>query len=635
MTRARTLAFAALAALALTGAQSARVLPSETPAKFSPKRDAFDYDRREVDIAMRDGIKLHTIIFTPRRLAGPAPLLLTRTPYDASQRGKRSNSPKLDAILPMADDLVATSGYIRVYQDVRGKYGSGGDYVVTRPWRGPQNPTRVDHSTDTFDTIAWLVKNVPGNNGRVGTIGTSYDGFTTLMSLIEPHPALKAAVPINPMVDGWQGDDWFHGGAFRQTMMPWIHDQVATRKGDEKWWSGHHDDYQRYLEAGSAGAMGRTMGMEQLGFWRKLVAHPNYDSFWRDQAVDVKLAAEPLTVPTLVVHGLFDQEDIHGPLKAYQALEAKDANNDMVFLAMGPWHHGQNNREGSVLGAIRFHEDTARSFRRDVLQPFLDQHLKGGPAANTPPVLAYETGSNRWTRPERWPLSCATGCAATPRALYLQPAGRLAFARAEAGQATADYVSDPAKPVPYIAQPVVESDNEAWRRWLVSDQRHAASRPDVLVFVTEPLTAPVRVAGSPVADLTASTTGDDADWVVKLIDVHPDDVPAQPELGGYQMMLSADILRGRFRADPAVPVRATPGVPARYRFTLPTVNHVFRPGHRIMVQVQSSWFPLYDRNPQTWVDNIFNAPPAAYRAQTHRVHLTGNAASFVELPVVP
>ncbi|CAA9506030.1 MAG: Glutaryl-7-ACA acylase, partial [uncultured Sphingomonadaceae bacterium] len=268
----RTFAFALAAMASLPGMQ--RATP-DIPRSFTPVRTEFDYDKREVEIPMRDGAKLHTVIFIPRGLKDPAPFLLTRTPYNADGRATRANSPKLGAILPSADDVVAVSGYIRVYQDVRGKYGSEGEYVVNRPWRGPLNPTKVDHSTDTYDTIAWLLKNVPNNNGRVGTIGTSYDGFTTLMSLVDPHPALKAAVPINPMVDGWMGDDWFHMGAFRQTMASWIYDQTATRKNEEKWWSGARDDYDRFLRWGSAGAMGRAMGMEQLGFWNKLTSHPN------------------------------------------------------------------------------------------------------------------------------------------------------------------------------------------------------------------------------------------------------------------------------------------------------------------------------------------------------------------------
>lgn len=617
--------FAVGAFAALTGMQ--RATP-DIPRTFTPVRTDFDYDKREVEIPMRDGTKLHTVIFTPRGLTDPAPFLLTRTPYNADGRATRANSPKLGAIVPSADDVVAVSGYIRVYQDVRGKYGSEGEYVVNRPWRGPLNPTKVDHSTDTYDTIAWLLKNVPGNNGRVGTIGTSYDGFTTLMSLIDPHPALKAAVPINPMVDGWMGDDWFHMGAFRQTMASWIYDQTATRKNEEKWWSGARDDYDRFLRWGSAGAMGRAMGMEQLGFWKKLTSHPNYDGWWRQQAVDKKLGGQSLGgAAVLMVHGLFDQEDIHGPMTAYEALEAKDAGNDRVFLAVGPWAHGGSNRDGSSLGAIRFAGDTGAQFRREVLQPFLDQHLKAGPDARLAPVLAYETGADAWRRYDRW--------AATSRArpFYLQPGGAAGFSAAATG-APASFLSDPAKPVPYVPRPTMSDGDDQWRPWLVSDQRHAASRPDVLVFMSEPLTAPVRIAGRPFANLTAATTGEDADWVVKLIDVYPDEVPAQPELGGYQLMVTGDIMRGRFRDDPGKPVRAVPGQPHRYRFPLPVAHHTFRPGHRIMVQVQSSWFPLYDRNPQTWVDNIFFAKLGAYRAQTHSVTVAGPNASFVELPVV-
>ncbi len=621
---ASRLLFAAAAFISL-GGQS---LPPDIPVKFDPVQTSFDFDKREVEIKMRDGVTLHTVIFTPRGLTGPAPILLTRTPYKADARGERTSSAKLGAILPNADDVVSVSGYIRAYQDVRGKYGSNGLYVVNRPWRGELNPTKTDHSTDTYDTIDWLVKNVANNNGNVGTIGTSYDGFTTLMSLIDAHPALKAAVPINPMVDGWMGDDWFHMGAFRQTMASWIYEQTSTRKNEQKWWSGTRDDYDRFLRAGSADGLARETGLNQLPFWNKLASHPNYDSWWQAQAVDKKLAAESIRPAVLLVHGLFDQEDIHGPIAAYHAMEARDAGNDRVFLAIGPWAHGGSNRDGSSLGAIKFDGDTGLEFRRKMLQPFLDQHLKGGPTAGLAPVMAYETGADEWRRYERWAKESPT------TALYLRAGGALDFVGSTAASGSVSFVSDPAKPVPFIPRPVMSDDSNAWRPWLVSDQRHASSRPDVLVFITEPLKETVRIAGQPYANIMAATTGDDADWVVKLIDVYPDEYPAQAELGGYQMMVSGDIMRGRFRANPAQPVRATPGEFHRYRFALPVAHHSFRPGHRIMVQVQSSWFPLYDRNPQTWVDNIFFAPPTAYRAQTHSLDVAGSDGSAIELPVV-
>ncbi|MBD3851982.1 MAG: CocE/NonD family hydrolase, partial [Acidobacteria bacterium] len=386
-------------------------LPSETPVKFEPVTEAFDHVRREAMISMRDGVKLFTVILVPKG-AADAPILLTRTPYDADALTRHKKSAHLGPVLSGYDnavDVVVDGGYIRVVQDVRGKYGSEGDYVMNRPMRGPQNNTPVDHATDTWDTIDWLVKNVPESNGRVGILGISYNGFLTLTALVDPHPALKVAVPMNPMVDGWMGDDWFHNGAFRQQNMPYMYEQEATRESEEKWWSSHFDDYDEYMEAGSAGELGRRHGLEQVGFWRKILAHPNYDAFWRDQAMDRVLAAEPLTVPTMLVHSLWDQEDIYGDIAVYKAIEPKDARNDTVFLILGPWNHGQMIGEGSTLGALRFNSDTSLYFRREILGPFLARYLKDdAPAADVPPVLAFETGTNRWQRLPAWPAGCAS-----------------------------------------------------------------------------------------------------------------------------------------------------------------------------------------------------------------------------------
>jgi putative CocE/NonD family hydrolase len=615
-------------------------LPSETPERFQPITDSFDHVRREVMIPMRDGVKLHTVILVPRGAKG-APILFTRTPYGANRLTTHARSASLGPNLSGYDnatDVIVQGGYIRVVQDVRGKYGSEGDYVMTRPLHGPQNATPVDHATDTYDTIDWLVKNVPESNGRVGILGISYDGFLPLMALFNPHPALKVAVPMNPMVDGWIGDDWFHYGAFRQQMLPYVHDQLATRDSEVKWWSAHYDDYDEYLRAGSAGELGRLHGLEQLGFWRKLLAHPSYDSFWREQAVDKLLAAQPLNVPVMIVHSLWDQEDIYGAIAAYAAMEPKDTANDKLFLVMGPWHHGQSIRDGSTLGALRFDSDTALTFRREILRPFLDQHLKeGAPKANVAPVMAFETGTNAWRRLSAWPAGCSEGCSLRPTPLYLAAGLKLRFEAPQAGETPfEEYVSDPAKPVPYRARPIlaISSTASTWRRWLVDDQREASGRPDVLAFTTDVLTAPVKISGQPVANLTASTSGTDSDWVVKLIDVYPDEVAGQPEMGGYQLMVSGDIFRGRYRESLETPRALVAGKPLLYRFALPTANHVFLPGHRIMVQVQSSWFPLYDRNPQTFVPNIFWAKPADYRKAIQRVHHAPGEASFVELPLV-
>ncbi|MEP6922662.1 MAG: CocE/NonD family hydrolase, partial [bacterium] len=349
-------------------------LPNERPEKFEPTNDGFEYGRREVMVPMRDGVKLHTVILVPKGAKG-APILLTRTPYEATALTSHSQSSHLGPILngyDNATDVIVEGGYIRVVQDVRGKYGSEGDYVMNRPLHGSQNPTPVDHATDTYDTIDWLVKNIPETNGKVGILGISYDGFLPLMALVNPHPALKVSVPMNPMVDGWMGDDWFHNGAFRQQMIPYIYEQQATRDNNVKWWSSHYDDYDMYMQAGSAGELGRRRGVEQLGFWRKILAHPSYDAFWRDQAVDKILAAQPLKVPVMLVHSLWDQEDIYGAPAVYKAIEPKDTGNDKVFLVMGPWHHGQEIGDGNSLGALKFGSDTAATFRREILRPFLD-----------------------------------------------------------------------------------------------------------------------------------------------------------------------------------------------------------------------------------------------------------------------
>ncbi len=607
----------------------------DIPKTFEAPTAQDDYVRRDTMIAMRDGVRLHTVIIVPKGVTN-APIILTRTPYNATKRSERNPSPHALAALPPGDDVLVAGGYIRVFQDVRGKYGSQGDYVMTRPLRGPLNRTKVDHSTDTYDTIDWLVKHVPESNGKVGMIGNSYDGFTVLMGLVGPHPALKAAVPMCPMVDGWRGDDWFHNGAFRQVNFDYFYGQTTAKGEGRQIKSGVYDDYDLFLRAGSAGDFARRFGIDRLPFFRKLAEHPAYDGFWQAQAVDRTLAERPSKVTTLFVAGLWDQEDIYGAVHAYAATEPRDTVNDRCYLVLGPWRHGGQNSDGSTLGPLKLEGDTGLQFRRDIMRPFLDAHLKdGAPAADTPPVLAYETGTNTWRRLTRWPLACETGCETVSRPLYLLPGFGLGFTAPAADPAGFDeYVSDPAKPVPYVPRPVRFADSDAWGRWLVTDQRSVADRTDVLTYTSEVLRAPLRISGEPVVHLMASTTGTDCDWVVKLIDVYPDEVPAQPEMGGYELGIAMDIFRGRYRKDLAHPSPIVPGQVERYRFALPDANHVFLPGHRLMVQIQSSWFPLYDRNPQTYVDNIFFARPGDYRAATQRIYRAGDRASFISLPVV-
>jgi putative CocE/NonD family hydrolase len=645
MMAARATSFLLLAgALTLAGpsaAQTPATLPGETPDTLRPATAGFDYVRREAMIPMRDGVKLHTVILVPRGAHG-APILLTRTPYSADELTTHAQSSHLGPILngyDNATEVIVEGGYIRVVQDVRGKYGSEGDYVMNRPLHGPQNPTAVDHSTDTWDTIDWLVKHTPESNGKVGILGISYDGFLPLMALVNPHPALKVAVPMNPMVDGWMGDDWFHNGAFRQQNMSYIYEQEATRDNTARWYTSDFDDYDMFMKAGSAGELGRIRGLEQVGFWRKLLAHPSYDAFWKDQAVDKVLAGQPLKVPTMLVHSLWDAEDIYGAIAVYKALEPKDTANDMLFLVMGPWHHGGEIEDGSTLGALRFESNTSLYFQRQILRPFLDRYLKDdAPKAAVAPVSAYETGTNIWRRLDAWPAGCTDGCTVAPKSLHLLAGSRLGFTPPKRDDTPfEEYVSDPARPVPFRARPIqpVGYDNGlTWPDWLADDQREASGRPDVLVFTSDVLTAPVKISGQPVANLVASTSGTDADWVVKLIDVYPDEVAGQQEMAGYQLMVSADIFRGRYRESLETPKPIAANQPLLYRFALPTANHVFLPGHRLMVQIQSSWFPLYDRNPQAFVPNIFWAKAAEYRKAVQRVYHVPGRASFIELPVV-
>jgi putative CocE/NonD family hydrolase len=616
--------------------------PSETPQKFESPTYGMDHDVRDVMIPMRDGVKLHTIILLPKG-AKRAAILLTRTPYEAKHLAANQHSQHLGPRLwgyDNATETIIEGGYIRVIQDIRGKYGSEGDYVMNRPpARGPINPTPVDETTDTYDTIDWLVKNVPESNGRVGILGISYDGFLAAIPLINPHPALKVAVPMNPMVDGWRGDDWFHNGAFRQQNIPYIYEQTATRSNDELWESSNFDDYDMYMRAVSAGELGKERGMNQIGFWNKLSEHPAYDSFWSDQAVDRILARQPLTVPTMLVAGLWDQEDIYGALAVYKALAASPANRSNLFYVLGPWFHGQEIEEASALGAIKWGSDTGLYFRREILAPFLAHYLKDdAPPMHVAPVTAFETGTNHWQELQTWPSGCNGGCEPKATPVYLHADNKLSYeAPAKNEGATDEYVSDPSRPVPFRArpiQPVGYTPDLSWVRWLVDDQREFSGRTDVLTYSTDTLTAPVKISGEPIANLVAATTGTDVDWVVKLIDVYPDEVAGQSNMGGYQLAVAMDILRGRYRESFSAPKAITPNVPLTYRFALPETNHVFLPGHRIMVQVQSAWFPLYDRNPQTFVPNIFFARPSDYKAATQRIYHAPGKASFVELPVV-
>ena len=608
------------------GPDTSDTLPGGEAAKI-----AADYAKRVEMIPMRDGVRLYTVIMIPKG-AHDAPIVLTRTPYNAAKRVQRTDSPSLLASLSQGDGQFVRAGYIRVFQDIRGKYGSEGDYVMTRPPRGPLNPTNTDDTTDAYDTIDWLVKHTPESNGRVGMIGSSYEGWTVVMALLDPHPALKVAAPESPMVDGWMGDDWFHYGAFRQPNLDYITGQTTKRGEGEPVERETYDDFTGFLRAGSVASYAQAHGVQGYPWLQRQEVHAAYDGFWQGQALDRLIADKPCRVPTMWEQGLWDQEDMWGAIHSWTALKAKgcQANN---YLVMGPWRHSQANYDGSHLGPLDFKGDTATEWRETVLLPFFEQYLRpGAPKADTPPVYIYNTGENHWDRLRSWPLACDKGCAEPMQPMYLQGGGGLALTPPAGGSDS--YVSDPLKPVTYLPRPVRFADTPRWQAWLTQDQRFVENRPDVLTYETPVLDHPVRISGAPMADIYAATTGTDADWVVKLIDVYPDQEANHPEMGGYELPVSEDIFRGRYRGSFEHPSAIPSGQVQRYRFGLPTTNHVFQPGHRIMVQVQSTLFPLYDRNPQTYVANIFFAQPADYVKATQTVMHAPGAASAVWLPLV-
>jgi putative CocE/NonD family hydrolase len=600
--------------------------------KYDQTLPSADYVRREVMIPMRDGVKLFTVVMMKKGVT-KAPILLSRTPYNASGSTGRVNSQRIVDVLEVMDAEFVRDNYIRVYQDIRGMHRSEGEWILNRPLSGPLNRTGIDESTDAYDTIEWLVKNTPEANGNVGVIGSSYLGFTALMTLINPHPALKAVIAQSPMVDGWMGDDWFHNGAFRVNSLSFPLGQGFNKgNGGGEFALGGGDDYVRYLEAGSVADFVKMVGAENVPGIRKFLENPAYTDFWSLQAVDKWLAARPHTVPTMLVVGQWDQEDSYGAPAVYRALEPKDKNNDRVSLVIGPWRHSGFNHYGYDLGAITFTGDTALEWRVKYAKPFFDHWLRGGPDPRTPPVLTYATGVNQWNVSPRWPMG-------TAKPIYLAADGVATFDKPGAS-GHEEYISDPAKPVPFIPRPIDMGDSVQWKPWLVHDQRFVTGRPDVAVWTSAPLEKGVHIMGAPEVELFASTTGTDSDWVVKLIDVYPNDVPeppsqgAKPSMAGYELALGIEIFRGRYLKSFAQPSPLEPGKVEHYTWKLPNVDHVFLPGHRIMVQVQSTLFPLYDRNPQTYVDNIMYAKKNDYKKATQSIWFGGANASSVVLPVV-
>lgn len=593
-----------------------------------------DFVIQEVMIPMRDGIGLHTLVVSPKKIDKPLPILLMRTPYEAAARLNNIHRTSLAAML--GPGYAQMEGYIWVFQDIRGRYKSEGVYQAFRPLRGPFNDTTTDHTTDGWDTVDWLVKQVPHNNGRVGLFGTSYEGWLVLTSLLDPHPAIKAAVPVNPMVDIWMGDDAFHNGAFRIGFMTGYLYRMEMQPDKQQFLPhDHYDLYNWWLRQGSARELQAKL-LPNAPFFAKLIDRPDYDAYWQDSAIDKRLAQSkaPL-VPTLHVHGWFDQEDVYGAPAAYAALEARDKRNDLNYFTAGPWYHGESWSKGDRLGPLDWTESTARRWREQVLAPFLAHYLKDAPTHQLANAIVFNTGSDQWQNFDSWPGTAHT----QTRRLYLQAGKALSWEAPAADHQDGDrYLSDPANPVPYQPRPVKSYYNDdtnrgEWRIWQVIDQRFADGRPDVLTYVSEPLAEDLTVRGDVTAKLFAATTGSDADWVVKLIDVFPDQDPYEPAMSGYEFMISGEIFRGRYRESFSEPMPIAPNRTLEYSIRLPQANHTFKRGHRLMVQVQSSWFPLYDRNPQSFVPSIMEAKAGDYRAATHTVHRSAQSPSHIELQV--
>jgi uncharacterized protein len=586
------------------------------------------FEKREVMIQMRDGVKLHTEIYTPKDAKEALPIFLERTPYGISAEDK-GYSHKLYGYTHMFAD-----GYVFVFQDIRGRYGSEGQFVMTRPVHDPNDPKGVDESTDTYDTIDWLVKNVPNNNGRVGIAGISYGGFLAAMALINPHPALKAASEQACMGDTWLGDDFFHNGAFRLSYGYEYATAMESNKERFHLSFDREDLYEWYLDIGPLSNINKKHLHGKIPSWNSFVEHPAYDDFWKRKAI--AYALHQTTVPNLNVAGWWDQEDFYGPMATYANLEKDDAAG-LDFLVVGPWNHGGWARgSGSSLGEIPFYTDTGQYFREKVEAPWFAYYLHGKGELPLKETLLFQTGSNVWTKFDAWPPKDAL-----TKSLYFGDGGRLSFEppKGDAADAFDSYVSDPANPVPYRNRPVDETyptDHPGrWYTWLVQDQRFAEKRPDVLTWKTEELTGNVTLTGQVTAKLFASTTGSDADWVVKLIDVYPQKDDAEPALEGYELMISEEIFRGRYRNSYEKPEPLVPGEITPFTIDLHTADHVFKKGHRIMVQVQSTWFPLYDRNPQKFVPNIFEAKAKDYEKATEKVYRSSQYPSHVEISVPP
>ncbi len=582
---------------------------------------ADSFTKQEVMVPMRDGVKLHTVIFRPVDAAASLPILFERTPYGAPNQQK--------TLLARYAHLVA-DGYIFAFQDIRGRFSSEGQFVMQRPVRPRNQPKAIDEGTDAYDTIEWMLHNIPGNNGRVGILGISYGGWLTAMALLEPHPALKAASEQASPADMFLGDDFHHNGAFRLSYgFEYAAMMETSKDANTDFDFDRADTFQWYLNLGALSNVNEKYFHNKLPTWNDFVAHPNYDEFWQKQAFRRYIGSPQ--VPNLNVGGWWDQEDFYGPLKIFELFENKGPNQ-LNYLVAGPWNHGGWARsDGSKLGEIHFDSSTSKYFRARIEAPWFAYWLKDKGTRDFPKAMVFETGANRWEKYDSWPPRTAK-----PANIYFRSDGKLSFEPpAEEGEHFDSYVSDPAHPVPYRHRPISPTyPGGGWPTWLVEDQRFVENRPDVLAWQTEPLREDVRIAGDILADLFASTTGTDSDWVVKLIDVYPQSYPEDSKLAGFELMIADEILRGRYRDSFEHPAAIVPSEVTKYRIDLHTNDHAFLKGHRIMVQVQSSWFPLYDRNPQKFVDNIFLARQTDYQKAEQHVYRSKAHPSSVVLPVM-
>ena len=585
------------------------------------------FDKADVMITARDGVKLHTEIYAPKGAHEALPLVLERTPYGLADDDK-GYSQKLRRYTEMIPD-----NYIFVFQDIRGRYGSEGAFVMNRPVRDPKDTKSIDEGTDTYDTIGWLVKNVPKNNGRVGLLGISYGGWLTVMGMLEPHPALKAVSEQASPADMFLGDDFHHNGAFRLSYGYEYSTMMETDKTNFKFQFDRFDTYEWYLRLGPLANANEKYIHGKLPTWNDFVGHPDYDSFWKQQAMPYLLTKPK--VPNLNVAGWWDQEDFYGPMKIYEILE-KDDPDHLNYLVAGPWNHGGwAGGAGSSLGAIPFGSDTGVYFRQKIEAPWFAYWLKNKGSLPLKEALLFQTGSDAWTGFDSWPPRQAQ-----KRNLYLAEDGKLSFEAPAVSsvQAFDSYVSDPAHPVPYRHRPIdmtyPEDHPGGWYTWLVEDQRFVDQRPDVLTWKTEELREDVTVAGQVTAKLFASTSGSDSDWIVKLIDVYPEKYPENWRLSGYELMIANEVFRGRFRKSFERPEPIPPNTVTPFTIDLHTANHVFKKGHRIMVHVQSTWFPIIDRNPQKFVPNIFEAKESDFQKATQHVYRSKQYPSSVEISVV-